>query len=237
MINGKQILCIIPARGGSKGLPRKNILPLLGKPLISWTIEQALACSYFDTVLVSTDDQEIADIAKRAGAEVPFLRPADLAADSSPVSDTILHAVRFFEDQGKTFDLLVLLEATSPLRAQEDLNNAIETMVSKWDQADCLVSVGEIHLENPFVARVVKDGLVTPFVETSYFQRQQLPKVFFPYGVIYASKIDTFIEHLSFSQPRTISYQIERWQNYEIDDIYDFACIEAILNMREKETS
>lgn len=237
MIYGKRILCIIPARGGSKGLPRKNVLPLLGKPLISWTIEQALACCYLDTVLVSTDDPEIADIARTSGAEVPFIRPAALAADSSPVSDTILHALRFLEDHGSTYDLLVLLEATSPLRKYDDLNNAIEAIANTWDDADCLVSVGEIHLESPFIARIITNGRVTPFIESDYFQRQQLPKTFFPYGVIYASKIDTFVKHLSFCQPRTIPYQIERWQNYEIDDKYDFACVEAILNLKQKEQS
>lgn len=236
MINGKKILCLIPARGGSKGLPRKNVLPLMGKPLISWTIEQALACRYIDTVLVSTDDFEIADIAKGAGAEVPFLRPAEFAADSSPVSDTILHALRYFEGQGKTYDLLILLEATSPLRGNADLDRAIESMANNWETADCLVSVGKIHLENPYITRLLTNGFVKPFIESNCFQRQQLPSVYFPYGVIYASKIDTFVQYLSFSQPRTIPYEIERWQNYEIDDVYDFVCIEAILKMKLRET-
>jgi len=122
MYKGKKILALIPARGGSKGLPGKNIKPLLGKPLIAWTIEQAKASKYVDRVVVSTDDDEIAEVAIRYGAEVPFLRPKELARDDSPTIDAILHALDFFSDKGERFDLLALLEPTSPLRDSEDID-------------------------------------------------------------------------------------------------------------------
>ncbi|MDD4750086.1 MAG: acylneuraminate cytidylyltransferase family protein, partial [Methanosarcinaceae archaeon] len=104
------ILALIPARGGSKGLLRKNIIPLAGKPLIAWTIEQALECDYIDKLVVSTDDSEIAKISKDFGAEVPFLRPKELARDDSPTIETIKHAIEWFEKRNEHFDLFVLLE-------------------------------------------------------------------------------------------------------------------------------
>jgi CMP-N-acetylneuraminic acid synthetase len=233
----KEILSIIPARGGSKGLPRKNIKPLLGKPLIAWTIEQALNSKYIDKVVVSTDDEEIAEISKEYGAEVPFLRPKELARDDSPTIDAIMHAINWFEERGEFFDILVLLEPTSPLRKRNDIDNALELLINNIETADAIVSVGEVHLENPYIMKKIENGYVKPFIEIDkdFYQRQQLPKVYFPYGVIYASKIETLKKYKTFYQERTIPYFIERWQNYEIDDIYDFICIESILRYKLNE--
>ena len=232
-----KFLAIIPARGGSKGLPRKNIKPLLGKPLIAWTIEQALNSKYIDKVVVSTDDEEIAEISKEYGAEVPFLRPKELARDDSPTIDAIMHAINWFEERGEFFDILVLLEPTSPLRKRNDIDNALELLINNIETADAIVSVGEVHLENPYIMKKIENGYVKPFIEIDkdFYQRQQLPKVYFPYGVIYASKIETLKKYKTFYQERTIPYFIERWQNYEIDDIYDFICIESILRYKLNE--
>lgn len=232
-----EIISIIPARGGSKGLPRKNIKPLLGKPLIAWTIEQAKSSRYIDKVVVSTDDPEIAKIAKKCGAEVPFLRPKELATDDAKTIDVIMHAVNRFENDGKYFDIVVLLEPTSPLRKEDDLDNSIEFFIENIDKVDSLVSVGEVHLENPYIMKKVESGGVKPFIEIdeNLYQRQQLPKIYFPYGVIYLSKTSTLKKYKTFYQERTIPYLIERWQNYEIDDVYDFICIEAILRYRFSE--
>ena len=232
-----KILALIPARGGSKGLPRKNIKPLLGKPLIAWTIEQAKNSKYIDKVVVSTDDKEIAEISKEFGAEVPFLRPKELARDDSPTIDAIMHAINWFEEKGEFFDILVLLEPTSPLRKRNDIDNALELLINSIETADSIVSVGEVHLENPYIMKKIENGYVKPFIEIDkdFYQRQQLPKVYFPYGVIYASKIETLKKYKTFYQERTIPYFIERWQNYEIDDIYDFICIESILRYKLNE--
>ena len=233
----RHVLGIIPARGGSKGLPRKNIRPLLGKPLIAWTIEQAKSSRYIDKVIVSTDDPEIAEIAEKCGAEVPFLRPKELATDDAKTIDVIMHAVNRFENEGEYFDIIVLLEPTSPLRKEDDLDNSIEFFIKNIDKVDSLVSVGEVHLENPYIMKKVENGCVKPFIEIdeNLYQRQQLPKIYFPYGVIYLSKTSTLKKYKTFYQERTIPYLIERWQNYEIDDVYDFTCIEAILRYRFSE--
>lgn len=232
-----KILALIPARGGSKGLPRKNIIPLAGKPLIAWTIGQALKCNYINKLVVSTDDNEIAEVSKYYGAEVPFLRPKELAKDDSPTSETIKHAIEWFEKENEYFDILVLLEPTSPLRTKNDLNNAIELFCKNFDKVDSLVSIGKVHLENPYIMKNIEDGYVRPLIEkdTVFFQRQMLPEIYFPYGVVYISKINSFKERETFYQERTIPFYIERWQNYEIDDYYDLLCIEAILKSKLEE--
>ena len=136
MYKGKTILGLIPARGGSKGLPRKNIRPLLGKPLIAWTIEQALASEYLDRVVVSTDDEKIAEISRKYGAKVPFMRPKESAADEARRIDVVLHAIDWMEKNDNSYDLIMLLQPTSPLRTSEDIDKAIKLFISK--KADSL---------------------------------------------------------------------------------------------------
>ena len=227
------IIAIIPARGGSKTIPRKNIRPLSGKPLIAHTIEAAIGSKSINRVVVSTEDEEIAEISKTYGAEV-IKRPAELAQDDSPTIDAIMHVLNWFEERNERFDIVVLLEPTSPLRKVDDLDSAIRLFIRNFDKADSLVSLGEVHLENPYIMKKVENGFVIPFTQlgTAYHQRQQLPKVYFPYGVIYLSKVDALKRYGTFYQDRTIPYLIERWQNYEIDDNYDFICVEAIMRYR-----
>ena len=226
-----ETLAIIPARGGSKGLPRKNVRPLLGKPLLCWTIEQARASKAINCIHVSTDDPEIAAVAGEFGNPPLFLRPAEFAQDSSPTIDAIVYTLDRYADLGKEFDIVALLEPTSPLRAEADLDSALNLLRSRMGEADSLVSLGEVHTENPYICKHVSNGWVTPFITSDQliYQRQQLPKVYFPYGVVYASKTSTLRQQRSFYQDRTIPYYIQRWQNYEIDDIYDFCCVESVM--------
>jgi len=228
-----KVIAIIPARGGSKGLPRKNIKLLCGEPLIAHTIKAALASKRISEVVVSTEDEEISEISTSYGAKV-IKRPEELARDDSPTIDTIMHVINWFEEKGEYFDIVALLEATSPLRKKDDLDNAIELFMENIDKADSLVSVGEVHTENPYITKRIKEGLVKPLItfEEGFHQRQQLPASYFPYGVIYMSKVDALKKYKAFYQERTIPYFLERWQNYEIDDLYDFMCIEAILKYR-----
>jgi len=233
----KKILAVIPARSSSKRLLGKNIKKLLGKPLIAWTIEQAKKSKYIDKLIVSTDDKEIAKISEKYGVEVPFLRPKELARDNSPTIDAVFHAINWFESRGECYDILVLLEPTSPLRKDDDIDKALELFFDNFNKADSLVSVGEIHLENPYITKKIEDRYVKPLIRNkkNFYQSQQLPKVYFPYGVIYLSKIDALKKYKTFYQEKTIPYFIERWQNYEIEDFYDFICIETIIKRRLKE--
>lgn len=136
MIDGKKVIALIPARGGSKRLPRKNVLPLNGKPLIAWSIDAANNCPYIDKVLVSTDDQEIADVALQFGAEVPELRPEHLASDTAKTESVLIYTLEKF---GKGDEILVLLQPTSPLRTTQHINEALELFIEK--QALSVVSV------------------------------------------------------------------------------------------------
>ena len=234
MINGKSVLAIIPSRGGSKGLPGKNIKELCGKPLIAWSIEQALKSKYIDNVFVSTDSEEIAKIAKESGTNVPFLRPAELAADDSPTSDAILHVLEQLGLMGESYDYVALLEPTSPLRKPNDIDDAINLIVPN-NGADCLVSVGEVHMEHPMIVKKIDDkGFVAQYISniTKIHQRQQANKAYFPYGVIYISKVAEFKKSRTFYTEKTVPYFIERWQNYEIDDQLDFIIVEQIMRIK-----
>ena len=125
----KKILAIIPARGGSKGIPHKNIYPLYNRPLIEYTIEAAIKSNRFDDVIVSTDDEEIATASKKAGASVPFMRPENISGDHAKTIDVILHAIDYLNLIGKNYDIVVLLQATSPLRNSDDIKKALDFFI------------------------------------------------------------------------------------------------------------
>ena len=238
MYNTKKILAIIPARGGSKGLPEKNIKPLFGKPLIGWTIEQARECKLIDEIFVSTDSEKIANTAKEFGVDVPFLRPSELANDSSSSMDVVEHVISHFENRNFFFDYIVLLEPTSPLRKKKDLDTAIQMAIEN-ETADGIISLGEVHMEHPMIVKKINEkGKITSYIDhvKKISQRQQADKAYFPYGVIYMIKTDIFKKEKAFYTDNVLPYYIERWQNYEVDDIYDFIAIEAILkNIQEEQ--
>ncbi len=231
MINGKRVIAIIPARGGSKGLPGKNIKTICGKPLISWTIQTALKSTLIDALIVSTDHQEIADIAKAAGAAVPFLRPPALAADTTPSIDVVEHVLEFFRAQAApSFDYLVLLEPTSPLREDDDIDNMLMKLDASADAFDAIVSIGEVS-EHPSIMKKLDGENIEPYcLELPLTSRRQdNAPAFFPYGVAYIAKIQTLLTERTFYPKRCTHYRIKRYQNYEIDDIYDFLAVENIM--------
>jgi CMP-N-acetylneuraminic acid synthetase len=226
-----KILAIIPARGGSKGLPGKNVKLLLGKPLIGWTIEQAKASKYVTEIFVSTDSKEIAEVAESFGISVPELRPAELASDTATSASFVIYTIEKLRKEGKEFDYIVLLEPTSPLRKREDIDLAIELAMTHPSQ-NSVVSLGEVHMEHPMIVKKMdKQGNIIPYLEQNFAltQRQEADKAYFPYGVVYLVKTDHFIKTNKFYEESSLPYFIERWQCYEVDDIYDFMAIEAIL--------
>lgn len=228
MYRQRSVLGVIPARGGSKGLPRKNVLPLAGRPLIAWTIEQAKASRHLDRCVVTTEDEEIAAIARRWGGDVPFLRPRELGGDATPTIEVLRHVLGAL---GTSYDYIALLEPTSPLRRKDDIDHAIEQLVDREQEADSLVSLGAVHLEHPCILKRLSGGYVVPYLEAplKVTRRQELEEALFPYGVIYLSKREALLRTGTFYQERTLPYPIERWQNYEVDDAHDLACIEAVL--------
>jgi CMP-N,N'-diacetyllegionaminic acid synthase len=236
MINGKRVIAIIPARGGSKGLPGKNIKAMCGKPLISWTIRAALKSKFIDELVVSTDSQEIADIAKAAGASVPFLRPAALATDKTPTIEVVEHVLAYFHAAAApSFDYLVLLEPTSPLREDEDIDSMLAKLDASADRFDAIVSVGEVGEHPSIMKRLTGDNIEAFCPELQMaLRRQDNAPAFFPYGVAYIAKTQTLLAERTFYPKRCTHYQIKRYQNYEIDDIYDFIAVENIMRYERK---
>jgi len=234
MYNGKTFLAIIPARGGSKGLPRKNILPLLGKPLIGWTIEQAKKSKYLDRIIVSTEDEEIMVMSKSFGAEV-LQRPKDLAQDNTPTSDVIIHVIETLEKEGYKYDFIVLLEPTSPLRKDDDIDNAIKIIVDT--NSISLVSVtNSDKIDLNFIFLLEDNKLKSIFYGSEFnilpINRQDFTKIYYPEGTIYISETFNYIKRKTFYHNETRAFIVEKWQAYEIDDLYDFLCIESILKYK-----
>lgn len=232
MINGKSVIAIIPARSGSKGLPGKNIKVLSGKPLIAWTIQRALQSKYIDQLVVSTDSQEIADISATFGAEVPFLRPAEFASDDATSFSAVNHCLDYFLNiHEQAFTYTLLLEPTSPLRKVSDIDQVLEQLDRSADHFDSIITVGESR-EHPSITKKIRENALVNFCEDMpmVFRRQDYQLAFFPFGVAYACKTKQLRTEKTFYTNRTTAFVIERWQQFEIDDLYDFICIESILN-------
>lgn len=219
-----KILAIIPARGGSKGIPRKNIKPIAGKPLIAWTIEAALRSRVLDKVVVSTDDDEIADVARNWGAQVPFMRPAELAQDDTPGIEPVLHAL----EQLPGYDAVMLLQPTSPLRSTEDIDSSIA--LAQRLGAPSIVSVTEANMHPNWMYRLDDGQRLHPLVdEPPILRRQDLPTVYALNGAIYYSRIDRLKENRSFSVNGTSAYIMPAIRSIDIDELIDWKFAELLL--------
>ena len=189
MENNKKVLAVIPARGNSKGIPRKNLYPLNGKPLIVYTIEEAIKSKLLTRSIVSTDSEEIAQIAEKYGGEVPFLRPQVLSNDTASSVDVVKHAVEEMEKkEGVRYDYITLLQPTTPLRISDDIDRAIQKlMLTKCDTVISMVDVGAFHPERMY--RIKNDRLVSIMGEgIAMRRRQELPPIYIRSGDIYACK-------------------------------------------------
>jgi len=229
MYKERTILGLIPARGGSKGLPGKNIRPLLGKPLIAWTIQQALASKYLDKVIVSTEDEGIAEISKQYSAKVPFMRPKELATDEAGGIDVVLHTIRWMEENGKSYDFLMLLQPTSPLRTSEDIDNAIELLFSK--KAQTVISVCEVN-HHPYCSNTLpEDGCMKDFIEPEVMNknRQELPVFYRLNGAIYLAYWDYLKSQRSFFGKETFAYIMPKERSIDIDNEMDLKLAEILI--------
>lgn len=233
MYKGKNILGLIPARGGSKGLPRKNIKPLLGKPLIAWTIEQALASRYLDRLVVSTDDKEIAEISKKYGADVPFMRPKELAKDNAKGIDVVLHAIYWLKenDNRRQYDLIILLQPTSPLKTTEDIDKAIELLFLK--EAKAIVSVCEVDHHPLWANTLPEDGCMKDFIKQEIMNknRQELPVFYRLNGAIYLAYCNYIKKQKSFFGEKTFAYIMPKSRSVDIDDEIDFKLAEILMKV------
>ncbi len=235
MFKEKKFLALIPARGGSKGLPKKNIKKLVDKPLIAWSIQAALNSNYIDDIIVTTDSEEIAKVSKEYGANVPFLRPGYLSTDEATTVDAVFHAIDFCNNElNKDYDYIVLLEPTSPLREKTDIDLMIEKLINEEDKVDSIISIGEAHEHPSIMKRITEQKTLIPYCESLVrtTRRQDNDKAYFPYGVAYIVKTSTFRTEKTFYSKRNTFYEIQRHQCYEIDDIYDFLAIENIIKYK-----
>ena len=221
---------IIPARGGSKGIPRKNVALVGGRPLLFWTTSEARKCRSLDRVIVSTEDNEIADLARSLGAEVPFSRPAGLAQDETPGIAPIIHATEWLEEhEGYRPEYVVALQPTSPLRSADDITSALKLAEEK--DADAVVSVTPAH-NHPYLAkRVLNDGRIQEFIpqERRYGGRQEFPPVYTLNGAIYLVKRSVLLQEGTFYTDRTFAYVMPPERSIDIDDPWDLHLADLTL--------
>lgn len=222
----EDILVVIPARGGSKGLPGKNIKDLCGKPLIAYSIDVARAFTDDENICVSTDSEEIKQVVEQYGLKVPFLRPDYLATDTATSDDVLIHAVNYYREQyGRTFKKLLLLQPTSPLRTKEDVEGAIRLY---RDDIDMVVSVMKSHA--PAVLCQDDDqGYVQLTYNKKALGRQQLPDMYEFNGAVYVMSVDALLEKKMAGFTKIVKYVMSKEHSIDIDDIYDFLQVESIL--------
>ncbi|NQW22648.1 MAG: acylneuraminate cytidylyltransferase family protein [SAR202 cluster bacterium] len=224
------VLALITARGGSKGLPRKNVLPLAGKPVIAWTISAALQSPSLSRVVVSTDDEEIAQVSRDWGAEVPFMRSSELAQDDSPHMSVIIHAIRWLEaHQEVRPEYVMLLQPTSPLRTAEDIEAA--TQLAHEKLADSVVSVCLTHHHPYLTKKIAKDGTMADFMSNteSDLRRQVLPPAYILNGAIYLARREVLLNEQTFHPARTFPYVMPPERSLQIDDPWDLHLVNLIL--------
>lgn len=233
MISGKKVLALIPARGGSKGIKGKNIIDLCGKPLIAYSIAAAKESVCVDRIVVTTDSQEIQKVSAAYGAYVPFLRPPELASDTAKTIDAVLHAVNWLEEQGETYDILLLLQPTQPLRRAQDIDAALNVFVENGERG--VVSVRPVE-EHPILMRTM-DGAemkhVLPLGST--VRRQDMPEYVIVDGSIYINRIADLSEKTSFND-NPVPYRMEKQYSVDIDEQPDLELAKWYLQKNAQTT-
>jgi CMP-N-acetylneuraminic acid synthetase len=230
-----KILAVIPARGGSKGVVRKNIRPICGKPLIAYTIETALAARHLlHRSIVSTDDPEINAIACEYGADVPFLRPPELAGDSVPTLPVLQHAVRFVEEEdGVALDWVLLLQPTAPLRVIEDIEASVT--LAHQNSCDSVISVAQVFAEHPILMKRIEDNRLLPYcIEEKEGTRRQdyQPPAYMRNGAIYLTRRDVLMEQDSIWGRVICPYVMPPERSVSIDSELELNLVELIIQGR-----
>lgn len=218
MIDGKRVLALVPARGESKGVPRKNLRQVGGKPLIAWTIEQALAVPGLDRIVVSSDDHEILSVAREWGADTPFVRPAELASDTTPGVDPVLHAL----EQLPGYDVVVLLQPTSPLRRPDDIAGCLRHTFASGAPACISVTIAE---PSPcWMFRMDAATRLRPLLDEGPLptRRQDLVPVYVINGAIYVAAVDWLRQHRTFVTPETVGFVMPPDRSLDLDTEEDF---------------
>jgi len=224
----KKVLSIIPARGGSKGFPGKNIADLAGKPLITWTIEASLSSKYITKTVVSSDDDEILDISRNYGADT-IKRPDDLASDTASSESVVKHTVDSLASNMERFDVLILLQPTSPLRTSVDIDNAMDIMFNS--DATAVISVCEFDNKILKTFKENSDGFLEGITNNDFpfMRRQNFPRVFMPNGAIYIINTTVFLENYSLLTTKTKNYLMSKSKSLDIDTHSDLNYANKVL--------
>lgn len=235
MINNKKVIAIIPARGGSKRLPKKNIKKLNGKPLINWTIESALESSYIDKIVVSTDDSRIEEISQSVKKGVVVKRPKELASDVASTYDVVKYVL---ENQVSSveYDYVIILQPTSPLRTTIDIDAAIKKI--EENQADAIISMCENDHPIEWSCKLNKDNNLSDFINNSLnkSRTQEIEKSYRLNGAIYLLSIRRLLKEKSlFFSSSTFAYVMPRLRSYDIDDLLDFKVCESLMKFGSSE--
>ena len=222
------LLAIIPARGGSKGIPRKNIKTLAGKPLIGWTIDAAKKAGCVDHIVVSTEDEEIAAVARGLGADVPFMRPSELAEDETPGIDPILHAIKNLP----SYEWVLLLQPTSPLRSSLDIEGIWQLCQSS--AAPSAVSITKVSKHPCWMYQYSNQGQLRPFISgcSDITRRQDLPAAYALNGALYLAKTQWLLQQGSFIGPETIGYIMPQERSVDIDTEQDIRWAEFLIGQK-----
>lgn len=229
MYQNKRILAIVPARGGSKGIPNKNIIDLCGKPLLAYSIEAGLKSKYIDKVLVSTDSSKIREIAQAYGADAPFLRPAELSTDTAKTIDCMLHAIQYLREQKDYYNYVVLLQPTQPIRHPQWIDDAIEHLVES--KQDSLVSVCPVT-QHPILMRTIKkDGALQSILPMqSTVRRQDFPDIYTVNGSIYINCINENFNRETSLNDNLVPYIMPKEVSIDIDNLEDLKTAAAYLS-------
>ena len=223
------ILGVIPARGGSKGIPRKNIRLLGDKPLLAWTVQTALQSAVLDRLILTTEDEEIAEVGRTYGCEVPFLRPQELATDETPGIEPVLHALNLLEaHEGYVPEFVMLLQPTSPFRTSEQMKQAVKQFL--MSNFDSLVSV--VEPKHPPLWMFVKDAdeSLKPLLSSEKpTRRQDLPESFALNGAIYLTRTTVLKREKTFMPERTMGYVMDRLTSLDLDDMVDWKVAECLI--------
>lgn len=234
MIEGHTVLGLIPARGGSKGVPRKNLRDVAGKPLIAWTVEAARASRYIDRLILSSDDKAIIDVVGALGCEVPFVRPAELATDEADSMAVVRHAVAALPER---YEYLVLLQPTSPMRRAEDINGAVEACISA--NATACVSVCEAEKSPYWMMELGRDNMVQPLFPPDRIpdRRQDAPRIFALNGAVYVARTDHLANGGTFLASNlpgtTLGYPMPKERSFDIDTELDLEIVNFLLSKRQ----
>lgn len=221
-----RVLAIIPARGGSKGIPRKNLINFSGKPLMQWSIEAAIKSKYITDIVVSSDDNEILNLARKNKEIVALKRPYNLAQDNSKTEPVLIHVLESLED--KDFDYLVLLQPTSPLRSSKDIDTAFEELLNT--DATALISVCELE-HHPFKSfKINEKGYLQGIINNDFpfYPRQELPKTYRANGAIYIIEVSSFLKNKSLLTNKTVDFKMSLEKSLDVDSLKDLDFVHKI---------